>query len=542
MTASATTAAPQPVLSTGRPRPRRVLRTAAPAIVVAANGLAFFLVRPGVNDLWAARARASAVSHGVGLTYWFGWFAGGATPGNYSVLTPSLCAAIGTELAGALCAVVAAVLVTVLLRGTRHPELAAWAAALAIACNLWSGRVPFLFGTAIALAALLAVRRKARAATVGLTVLSVLATPVAGAFIALGLSGTFLSRRTREYRQVVAYAVLAAAVALVGVGLVFGTPGAEPFPVWMALSSLAALALIDLAKPPDHIRIALWVSAAVTIVLAAVPNGLGSNLTRFVWFCLPVAVLATARLRTRLAALAVAPALLVGLGITLVDLADATDPVSSTSYYTSLAAELDGTPDLSNYRVEVVDHGGHAGYDALLGHAALARGWETQEDVVLNKTVHQSTLDAVTYRDWLDSNAVAYVALPASSVGHSFEYTLVKRNRPSYLTRVWRDHDWQLFRVADPTPIVGRPARMVDYTQSTMTIRVPCACTVGLRVRWSKFLAATLQVRAPSGSGTVDRLPRVAAKVIDNGAGWTLVRTSRPGDYTLRGSLGGLLR
>ena len=69
----------------------------APSLVAVVNGVLFVLLRPDVNDLWAARARASAVLHGVGLTYWFSWFGGGSTPGNYSVVTPYLSAYLGTE-------------------------------------------------------------------------------------------------------------------------------------------------------------------------------------------------------------------------------------------------------------------------------------------------------------------------------------------------------------------------------------------------------------------------------------------------------------
>src|SRR5689334_20751697 len=87
------------------PRPRQ-LRWALPTVVTALNAVAFVLARPDVSDLWAARARASAVSHGVGLTYWFNWF-GGSTPGNYSIFTPYVCSLIGTELVGALSAVAA---------------------------------------------------------------------------------------------------------------------------------------------------------------------------------------------------------------------------------------------------------------------------------------------------------------------------------------------------------------------------------------------------------------------------------------------------
>src|SRR5690349_23569826 len=118
--------------------PRWLLIVTAIALV---NGAAFLLVRPGVNDLWAARARASAARHGVGLTYWFGWFGGGSTPGNYSVLTPSLSALLTPELLGAISALVITVLAQWLLRPTPHGLAATYVVTLAAATNLWSGRI-----------------------------------------------------------------------------------------------------------------------------------------------------------------------------------------------------------------------------------------------------------------------------------------------------------------------------------------------------------------------------------------------------------------
>jgi hypothetical protein len=56
------------------------LRLLAPTAFVLLNAIVFCLVRPDVPDLWAARARASAAEHGVGLTYWFSWFGGLTTP------------------------------------------------------------------------------------------------------------------------------------------------------------------------------------------------------------------------------------------------------------------------------------------------------------------------------------------------------------------------------------------------------------------------------------------------------------------------------
>jgi hypothetical protein len=225
---------------------------------------------------------------------------------------------------------------------------------------------------------------------------------------------------------------------------------------------------------------------------------------------------------------------------TSVDLVNASRPISSVSFYSSLASRLDRIPDLDDYRVEVVNHGAHAGYDALLQHALLARGWETQEDNALNAALLHPDLDAVTYKVWLDNNAVGYVALPSSSVQAYPEYTLVRKHRPRYLQRIWQDADWQLFRVRSATPIVGRPASVLGHDQKSMTIRVPCACTLAVRVRWSKFLTATLQT---SRSGRlVDAVPGVTARVVDDGSGWTTLTSTRPGVYVLRGSLRGLLR
>src|SRR5579875_2068518 len=168
MTAAAASAG-QPALFARRWPDWLTARHAALLVLAAGNATAFYVLRPGVNDLWAARARASAVSHGVGLGYWFSWFGGGSTPGNYSVLTPYVCAAIGTELVGALATVAVTVLVPIAVRGTRHPFAASCVAAVAAGVNLWSARIPFLLGGAIAVGAVIALRRGNRPATAGLT-------------------------------------------------------------------------------------------------------------------------------------------------------------------------------------------------------------------------------------------------------------------------------------------------------------------------------------------------------------------------------------
>ncbi|MGI8761831.1 MAG: hypothetical protein ACR2LF_11180 [Jatrophihabitantaceae bacterium] len=499
----------------------------APLVLAALNAIAFLVVRPDVNDLWAARARASAVQNGVGLTYWFSWFGGGSTPGNYSVLTPYLSALITTELLAALSAVAIPLLCMPLLRGTAHPLAGTAIAAYAAAVNLWSGRVPFLFGAAIAIGALICVRNRRLTAAVLLGLLSILASPVTGVFLAMGLSGVFISYR--DYRRIAWITIVAIGVGLGAVGLVFGTPGPEPFSGTLKLEAVAGLLLLLLARPPVWLRTTIWVSLIATLVLATFPNGMGSNVARIVWFCLPVAVVALSAFRTWILVLVAFPLLLTGTSGTIVDLRNAGNPVSSVGYYQPLATELDSISGLQKYRVEVVNHGAHAAYDALLNHAALARGWETQEDNELNGAIQGKHLDATTYKVWLENNAVGYVAMPALSVSNDAEYHLVETASLPYLVPIWQTTDWQLFRVVRPTPIVAPPASMVSASQAQVTVAVPCTCAVTVRVRWSKFLHAA------------ERSTNLAASVSDDGAGWTSLRTTAPGVYVLGGSLGGLL-
>ena len=83
---------------------------------------------------------------------------------------------------------------------------------------------------------------------------------------------------------------------------------------------------------------------------------------------------------------------------------------------------------------------------------------------------------------------------------------------------------------------------MLDHDQKSMTVNVPCACTITLRLRYSKFLAAAPQQAAASGGSTADAVPTVRARVADDGSGWTTLTTTKAGVYVLHGSLRGLLR
>lgn len=517
--------APEPHL----PRLPRIFALVSRSTIVAtlfaaANATAFLLVRPGVNDLWAARARASAVSHGVGLTYWFAWFGGGSTPGNYSVLTPYLSALLSAELVGALSAVAITVVTALAVRGTAHPAAATGVATLAAGINLWSGRVPFLLGAAFAIGAVIAIRHQRTVIAVATTVVSILASPVSPAFLALGLVAVFITMP--KYRVITATTVATVVVGFGLVALTFGAPGPQPFSLWLCVESLGALALFLLARTPHFVRSLIWLSMLTAVLLFLVPNGMGSNFGRMVWFCIPVLIVATSRWNAWVASVMIAPVLLSGANLTISDLRQAGDPTSDTAYYEPLAAELDRISGLNNFRVEVVSQKAQAAYDALLDHGMLARGWETQEDTALNRTVLSPTLDSTAYKIWLDNNAVGYVALPRAQAEDFPEYKLVAGGI-SYLHEMWRSDGWTLYRVANPTPIIAAPQSVLSYSQSKLVIRSSCSCTFTVRIRFSKYLRGDPVVRTPG----------LTATLVSDGSGYTSMTTTGPGDYTLHGSV-----
>jgi hypothetical protein len=507
-------------------------RAATPVLLTALSAVAFAVVRPGVNDLWAARARADASAHGVGLTYWFSWFGGGSAPGSYSVLSPYLSRLLTAEGVLAVAAVATVAVCAVLLRPAPHAMAATYLAAIATSVNVWQGRVPFVLGCAFAVGALLAARRSGWVVCSLLALGALLSSPVSGAFLGLGLLGVWIARfRTRHALLLPIATLLVGALTLL---IVFGSPGPEPMTVGMTLGMCALLLAFLLARPVRPVRITVYLSLALVVAMALIPNGMGSNFARFVWFCLPVAVIALGRgRRTLLLALGVVTIAVGSVGL-VSDLRGAARPTASSSYYDSLSAELDQLPQLDQYRLEVVDDGTHTASYALLDHATLARGFETQTDAALNSTLRAHRhLSAGIYRRWLDANSVGYVAADLHPPKPTAESRLILGKGPAYLVRVWSDDDWAVFAVQNPTPIVAGPASLIDIDQARLVVQIPCACTITVRTRWSPLLTVTAQAATPPGQ-TVQTASE-PVKVAADPQGWTSVTTTAPGVYVLHG-------
>jgi hypothetical protein len=299
-------------------------------------------------------------------------------------------------------------------------------------------------------------------------------------------------------------------------------PGPQTFRASSAVLTASAIGGMLLARPPTYLRTVLVISLVACPLLAVIPNGMGSNFERFAWICLPVAVAATAQARWPTTALVTAFALCCGIGGSIRDLTVAAEPMSGASYYVGLNEQLDRTPGLEAYRVEVVPDGTYVASYALLGHALLARGYETQSDNKLNAVLNSPTLDPVTYKVWLDNNAVGYVAIGRKTLKSRPEYRLVRSGTLPYLTEVWSDHNWTLYQVSDASPIAAPPAKVTEAHQARLTLQIPRPASIALRIRWSRFL----QVRGPGG---------IETGLQADGQGWTTLVALRAGSYVVSG-------
>ncbi|MFG1777161.1 hypothetical protein ACGFIG_12125 [Micromonospora sp. NPDC049048] len=204
------------------------------------------------------------------------------------------------------------------------------------------------------------------------------------------------------------------------------------------------------------------------------------------------------------------------------DLRSVDDPTSRAAYFAPLRAFLDGQRLTGRVEIPPTRNYWEA---ARLGELPLARGWLRQADIDRNPLFFTTVpgaagtgvpLTAASYRDWLGDNAVQFVAVPdapLSWVGRA-EAELIGGGLP-YLTPVWSGPHWRVWAVTDRTPIVGAPAELVAQDGASVTFRAPAAGRVLVRVRHSRWLAA-------SGGATV------AAD-----GGWTAVTVPRAGQYRL---------
>ena len=497
--ATAELAAPAAAARVDAP-PRRApafVAVAAPALALAAGLLAVWLAfYPHTPDL-AAQVYRVGLFRQLGFAVWDGnWYAGHHLPG-YSLLFPALGTLIGLRAAGALCVLVSTCLFAALVAG-EYGRAARWgAAAFAVAAvgDVWLGRLAFALGVAIALGAALALRRGHPVAAGLLAALAAAASPVAGLLLGLAAATAAIARRSP--RPLLALAAPAAAVVL-PLALLFPEGGYEPFPILSFAVTVAVIAAFALALPREEpvLRIGAAVYLAACLLCLLVRSPVGSNIERYgVLLGAPLLLCALVRApRPRSALAAAAGALaLAALGTWAlwgpVRETAAVDGSSATNaaYYRPLDRFLDslGTGPV---RLEVPLTRSHWEAAMLAPRVALARGWEKQLDSRYDGVLLAGALTAASYREWLDREAVSYVALPdvAPDPSSAAEDRLIRSGLP-YLQPVFASAHWRVFRVAGAAPLASGPGRLTELGHDTFALQAASAGPFLVRVHFSRY-------------------------------------------------------
>jgi hypothetical protein len=506
--------------------------------IAAALAIAYLLIAPQSPDLAAADYRGYLFAH-AGLTLWDNSWYGGHHLIAYSLLAPALTALLGGRLLAALSMTLATALFTAVIAGRFSPSAtriaAAWFA-LGAAIALLSSRVPFDLGLAIGLASIALAQRGRFAGALALALLTSLASPIAGAFLALAFLAWALAGAERRKPAAL---TLAALTPIALLALAFPEGGTQPFVASAFYPALAAVLVLAALIPSEQrvLRIGTLLYAAALIGSYLLGTAVGGNADRLGALAAgPVAacVLAGARghgargarargARARLL-LVLAPAFLYWqANAPLTDFVAAQDtPAVNASYYAPLLAELralgvgyGATPA----RIEVVPSAVHWEARWLAPHVMLARGWERQLDRYRNSLFYaqQAALSPLAYRQWLDSQAISYVALADSPLDYSgrAEARMLRAGPPGYLRELWRSAHWRLFAVARATPLVRPAGGLAALGSDSFTLRAPRAGSYTVLVHFTPYWMLD------AGHGCVARAA----------GDWTALRAPRAGSY-----------
>ncbi|WP_371616371.1 MFS transporter [Streptomyces sp. NBC_00454] len=492
---------------------RRALDGAHRHPVVVATALAallhvvwFFAFANSGGDLAAQDAWAEFVGRHPDSAYNLAWY-GGMHPVSYSVVSPYVMHVLGVRttmmIAGTVSAGLLALILTRCRRAVREPLWPALAGVYGLLCNALSGRVTFGLGVMFALGAVAAVfcwprkwaeRRWAKAAVAApLAAVATASSPVAGLFLGVIAAALFLNKRRPG-----AYALGLAPAAVVGLSAwLFPFSGTQPMKLLSAAlpfaCALAALFLVP--KSWKTVRTASAIYALGVALTWAIDSQVGSNVTRLAMLFGGAVLLAALPYAGAPRSRRWYGVLLALTGVTAwITVNSVTDIVRTTpmaSWSRELAPLVDQLQKAGadRGRVEVVPASSHRESSAFPAYVNLARGWNRQADLERNPLFYDDSLDADSYRDWLERWAVHYVVLPADKPdeGGKDEEKLVREGLP-YLQQVWGDANWQLFKVMDPTDLVAGPATVVRASADQLVIDVKQAGRVLVRIPHSPWL------------------------------------------------------
>lgn len=485
-----------------RPVAQWTMAHRAPAVaglVAAAAAVAYLLAPPAGRDLAAQLAHAHFARAHPLTPVDLSWF-GGSLPFGYSLWTPAAMGWTSATVLGALGCVAATVLTVLVFErtGAVRPLVGGVLLAATQAVNMVEGRVTFTLGMVFGLAALLALTASGRRALVGagaLTFVAAAASPVVALYLWLCAGALVLRRRWAPAVALVAGTVVPVAITT----LVFGDGGYETFDGRDARDALLATLAVAIFVPLRHRTVKIGAMLGIVLVAAAyvLHTPVGNNATRLsMIFAVPM-VAAYVSWRPWLAALAVL--LTAWPQQVTARYVFRSGPAATAAYYAPLLARIGPAPA---GRVEVPETQAHWDDYYLARAVPLARGWIRQVDLELNGDVFfAGPPSARQYRQWLQDNAVQYVAVPDTDLTHAGHHEVQEiERRPSYLRRVWSNEHWTLYAVRGFAPVVAAPGHLVRSDQASLTLTAPAGRVVDVRVRWWRWLTLS----TPDGQACIE--------------------------------------
>jgi hypothetical protein len=493
-------------------------RYGEPGLVAAALGAAYLIIQPDSAD-HAAQVFRSGLFANEGIVTWDNfWFGGHHLPG-YGILLPILSAAIGPRLVGVIATIAAALLFSAIAydRFGERARLGVVWFATATAISLFTGRLTFALGVAVALCAVLAAQRGRRFVAVAFAILTPLASPVAALFLACGIVAYAIAERSRKGLEL---AVITVGVALL-ISAAFPEGGTEPFDFSSFEPAILVAIAVFVALPPEERLLRYGVAAYGTALAAAflVQSPMGGNATRMGSLLLgPVLAFGLWR-RQRFALVLLVPVLIYWQWSPVVrDLEEVNaQPSVKAGYYAPLVDFLRGQPHRDSQRVEVLPEAHHWESAYVPDGIYIARGWERQLDRKLNPIFYQSApITGLQYRSWLDDLGVGYVAVPRAPLDYAAqgEKRLIKKGPPRYLEKVYRSKNWTVYAVHNPSPLaIG--GKMVKLTPQGFVVDAEAPGTVLVRVHWTPYWSIE------QGTGCVEQAP----------GGYTMLDITTPGRF-----------
>src|SRR3954469_26072634 len=484
----------------------------APALGCAIVCAVYLLAQPATADMAAHSYRAWLFQH-EGLTVWNAQWYGGHHVLGYSLLFAPLAAAIGPAYVGVLSAIAAVALFSPFARASAPTPtagaVAAWLLTAGVLSNVLIGRMPFLLGIALTVAAWSAGRSKHRALSGFLALCAMLASPVAGVFLMLGATAKLIADGRPALVQAL-WLGLPCLAGGVGLYLLFPEGGTDRFSAtafWpMLVISAAGVALLA----PG--RRTLWAGGLLYLaVLAAaffVPSPFGQNALRLGVLAGPSVLALAHRRRVPVLALAV-----VGVGLLYLQwlpavraVAEAHGDPSTRESFQAEARNFLTKVAKPGERVEVPMTMNHWEAADLAKYFPLARGWERQLDQKANPLFYdKSTLTAARYHAWLRENAVRWVALPNARLDYSArdEQALLERGA-RFLKPVYRTPRWRIWEVLGTDPPASDGARLLAAGPNRFEVDASRPTVVRYRYTpyWSTSGACVR--RAPGGWTSVE--------------------------------------